>query len=485
MGATIAIVGRPNVGKSTLFNRLVGRRSALVHNQPGVTRDWREGEGQLADLIFRLLDTAGLEETDGRSLAARSQQQTEMALAQADIVLLLIDARAGVTPVDAHFAGWLRRFDKAVLLVANKCEGNAGAVGLAEGHALGLGEPIPFSAEHGDGMGLLYDAIAPLLEALGVAAGEDGDADAAETTLRLAIVGRPNVGKSTLVNALLGHERVVTGPESGITRDAIAIAWRHDGRKIELIDTAGLRRRARVTEKLEKLAVDDTQRAIRFAHVVALVLDATELLERQDLGIASQVVDEGRALVIIMTKWDLVDQKTEAMKGIHDRLLRSLPQVRGLPVVTLSGLTGQNLERLMPAVVQAYDVWNKRIPTGALNTWLAEALAYHPPPLSSLKRRLRIRYATQAKARPPTFVLFTNRPSELADSYRRYLENGLRDRFGLEGTPIRLTLRKGENPYSGKAGASKKGATKKRGAKKGGAGARATPKRRGQAGRGA
>ena len=334
MGATIAIVGRPNVGKSTLFNRLVGRRTALVHNQPGVTRDWREGEGQLADLVFRLLDTAGLEEADASSLAARSQQQTETALAQTDIVLLLIDARTGVTPVDTHFAGWLRRFDKAVLLVANKCEGNAGAVGLAEAHALGLGEPIPFSAEHGDGMGLLYDALAPLLEAMGVPAGEDEDAD--DPVLRLAIVGRPNVGKSTLVNALLGHERVLTGPEAGITRDAIAVAWRHDGRQIELIDTAGLRRRARVTEKLEKLAVADALRAIRFAHVVALVLDATELLERQDLGIASQVVDEGRALVIVMTKWDLVDQKTQAMSDIRDRLQRSLPQVRGLPVVTLS-----------------------------------------------------------------------------------------------------------------------------------------------------
>ncbi len=446
MDATVVIVGRPNVGKSTLFNRLVGRRSALVHDQPGVTRDWREGDGQLADLSFRLVDTAGLEEAGGESLAARSQEQTEKALSLADIVLLVIDARAGVTPVDSYFADRLRRFGKTVLLVANKCEGHGGAAGLAEAHALGLGEPIPVSAEHGEGMALLYDAVAPLLDAM--AESEDGDAD--ETTLRLAIVGRPNVGKSTLVNALLGHERVLTGPEAGITRDAIAVAWRYDGRKVELVDTAGLRRRARVTNKLEKLAVDDTQRAVRFAQVVALVLDATELMERQDLGIASQVVEEGRALVIVMTKWDLVDQKTQTMSDLHDRLQRSLPQVRGVPVVTLSGLTGQNLGRLMPAVSRAYEVWNKRIPTGPLNTWLAEATANHPPPLTSLKRRLRIRYATQAKTRPPTFFLFVNRPSELPDSYRRYLENGLRSRFGLEGTPLRLSLRKGQNPYAAK-----------------------------------
>ncbi len=448
MEATIAIVGRPNVGKSTLFNRLVGRRTALVHNEPGVTRDWREERAHLADLSFRLIDTAGLEDVASHSLAERVQRQTELALAQADIVLFLIDARAGATPLDSHFADWLRKCRATVVLVANKCEGDSSTAGLAEAHSLGFGDPVPVSAEHGEGMALLYDAVAPLLGSVVAAKDSSAASEAADGSIRLAIVGRPNVGKSTLVNALLGHERVLTGPEPGITRDAIATSWRYRGRLIELVDTAGLRRRARVTEKLEKLAAGDTLRAIRFAQVVALVLDATALLERQDLGIASQVVEEGRALIIVVTKWDLIAEKTKAVSDLRDRLERSLPQVRGVPVVTLSGLTGQNVERLMPAVLRAFEVWNKRIPTGSLNSWLADATARHPPPLTTLKRRLRIRYATQPKARPPTFVLFVNRPSELPDSYRRYLENGLRERFSLDGTPIRLTLRKGDNPYA-------------------------------------
>ncbi len=449
MVATVVIVGRPNVGKSTLFNRLVGRRSALVHDEPGVTRDWREESVRLADLSFRLIDTAGLEDVADDSLGARGREQTKRAVEQADVVLLLIDVRAGVTPVDSYFADWLRRSGRTVILVGNKCEGqHGGAAGLAEAYALGFGDPVPVSAEHGEGMGLLYDALAPLLGA--AAEVEHEDAGVGEESLRLAIVGRPNVGKSTLLNALLGQERVLTGPEAGITRDAIAVSWRYDGRQIELVDTAGMRRRARVTQKVEKMSVDDTLRAIRFAHVVALVLDATDPMERQDLGIASQVIEEGRALVIVMTKWDLVAKKSQVMSELHDRLQRSLSQVRGVSVVTVSGLTGQNLERLMPAVLRAYETWNRRVETGPLNTWLADATAHHPPPLSALKRRLRIRYATQAKGRPPTFVLFVNRPADLPDSYRRYLENGLRERFGLDGTPIRLTLRKGENPYATK-----------------------------------
>ena len=461
MPATAVIVGRPNVGKSSLFNRLVGRRVALVHDEPGVTRDWREGDGQLADLRFRVIDTAGLEETGADGLAARAGRQTEDVLRRADVVLLLFDGRAGVTPVDRHFAAWLRHFDRPVLLVANKTEGRAGRAHVAEAYALGLGDPIPVSAEHGEGMGLLYEALAPIFDALLTAPATEGAP--ADGSLRLAVVGRPNVGKSTLINALLGQARLLTGPEVGITRDAVSVAWRHDGRDIVLVDTAGLRRRARVTAKLEKLAVDDTLRAIRYAHVVALVLDATLMLERQDLGIASQVVEEGRALVIVATKWDLVRDKTAAIRSLRRRLARSLPQVKGLPVVALSGLTRDNLDRFMPAVVWAYDIWNRRVPTGALNQWLATATAAHPPPLTALKRRLRIRYATQTKTRPPTFVLFVNRPAELPDSYRRYLENGLREAFDLDGTPIRVMLRRGENPYAAKArSAGRRGAGRQR-----------------------
>ena len=449
MQQTIAIIGRPNVGKSTLFNRLVGRRTALVHDEPGVTRDWREGVGEIANLSFRVIDTAGLDDADDNSLGGRIRRQTEAALSQADLVLFMFDARAGVTPVDRYFADWLRRFEKAILVVANKCESDAGSAGLAEAYALGFGDPIPMSAEHGEGIPLLYDALAPLLDPTPTERSDAGEGTPAGP-IRLAVVGRPNVGKSTLVNALLGQERVLTGPEAGITRDSIAVAWECDGQAIELVDTAGLRRRARVTETLEKLAVEDSKRTVRFAQVVALVLDGPAMLEKQDLGIASQVVEEGRALVIVVTKWDLVDDKQAAMKLLQDRIERSLPQVRGIGVVSLSGLTGQNLDRFMPAVLKAYAIWNKRVATGSLNSWLEAATAKHPPPLTALKRRLRIRYATQTKARPPTFALFVNRPTELPDSYRRYLENGLREAFDLQGTPLRLVLRKGDNPYAAK-----------------------------------
>lgn len=446
MPATVVIVGRPNVGKSTLFNRLVGQRLALVDDTPGVTRDRREGTASLGDLGFQAVDTAGLEEAFDDSLAARMRRQTEQALDAAAVVLLLVDARAGVTPLDEHFADWLRRGGWPVVLVANKCEGRAGEAGLLETYRLGLGEPVPVSAEHGDGMALLYEALQPFVDAEAV--GEAGEEEDETGPIRLAIAGRPNVGKSTCVNALVGEERLLTGPEAGITRDAISVAWTYEGREVRLVDTAGLRRKARVAEKLEKLSVADSLRAIRFAEVVVLLLDATVGLEKQDLTIARHVVDEGRALVLAANKWDLVADRQAAMAGIRDRLETSLPQVKGVPMVPLSVLTGKGLERLMPAVLAAHAVWNRRVATAPLNDWLAAATERHPPPMGKGGRRVRLRYITQAKARPPTFVLFTSRPEDLPDAYLRYLENSLREAFDLPGTPLRLTLRKGKNPYA-------------------------------------
>jgi GTP-binding protein len=453
MSFTVAIVGRPNVGKSTLFNRLVGKRLALVDDMPGVTRDRREGAGRIGDLDFTVIDTAGLEEAAPEALESRMRQQTEQAVKAADLVLLLVDGRAGVTPLDRHFADWLRRSGRPIRLVVNKCEGRAGAAGLAEAWRLGLGEPLAISAEHGEGMGDLYDVLAPH------AAPGDGAPDEPETKdeaaddeaepriLQLAIVGRPNVGKSTLINRLLGEERLLTGPEAGITRDAIAVDWAWRGRPIRLVDTAGLRRRARVVERLERLATDDTQRAIRYAHVVVLVLDGDDMAEKQDLTIARQVLEEGRALVIAANKWDRIADKPAALKKLRDRLEFSLPQSRGLAVVTISALAGRNLDKLLDAVLAAYDLWNRRVPTAALNRWLGDALATHPPPLVD-GRRLKLRYVTQVKARPPTFALFASRPEKLPDSYARYLVNALRERFDLPGVPIRLNLRKGTNPYA-------------------------------------
>jgi GTP-binding protein len=442
MGFTVAILGRPNVGKSTLFNRLVGRRMALVDDMPGVTRDRREGEGHVADLEFRVIDTAGLEEAAPTTLAGRMRAQTERSLDLADVVLLVIDAREGITEPDRHFARWLRKSGKPIVLIANKAERKAEQGAVGEAYALGLGDPVPLSAAHGEGFGELYDRLrdyAPLPE-------EAAEEEASERPLQLAMVGRPNVGKSTLVNRLLGEDRLLTGPEPGITRDSIALEWNWHGRPIRLVDTAGLRRRARIDDKLERLSVADTLRTIRFAGTVVLVLDALEPFGKQDLTIANLVAEEGRALVLAANKWDAVADKPAALRHLRDRITTSLAQLHGVPLVPISGLAGSGVDALMKAVIAADAVWNKRLTTPVLNRWLAAIQAHHPPPLVGA-RRLKLRYMTQANTRPPTFALFASKPGEMPDSYRRYLVNALRQDFDLPGTPIRLMLRKGANPY--------------------------------------
>ena len=443
MPFTVAIIGRPNVGKSTLFNRLVGQRLALVDDMPGVTRDRREGTGRLGDLRFTVIDTAGLEDLSDDSLEARMRRQTDQAVAAADVVLFLVDARSGVTPLDRHFAAWLRRAKRPVVVVANKSEGNAGTGGLMEAFELGLGDPIAISAEHGEGLADLYDALAPH------AREEAAEAEAAPEKLQLAVVGRPNVGKSTLVNRLIGEERLLTGPEAGITRDAIAVDWTWRDRHFRIFDTAGMRRRSRVEGKLEKLSVSDTLRAIRFAEVVILVLDAGEPFEKQDLAIARLVEEEGRALVLAANKWDAVADKPAALRRIADRIETSLPQLHGIRAVPMSAKTGAGLDRLMEAVVNTHAVWNRRLPTPVLNRWLATVQERHPPPLVD-GRRLRLRYMTQANIRPPTFALFSSKPGELPDSYRRYLVNLMREEFDLPAVPVRVMLRKGKNPFDEK-----------------------------------
>jgi len=440
-GHAIAIVGRPNVGKSTLYNRLVGRKSALVDDRPGVTRDRREGHGHLGDMDFQVIDTAGFEDATDGSLEARMRRQTDAAIAGADICLFMIDARAGVTPLDEQFAALLRKSGKPVIVLANKAEGRAGDGGIADAFGLGLGDPVPLSAEHAEGMGELAVRLQEF-----IAEDDDGDQVDPDRPLHLAIVGRPNAGKSTLINRLLDDDRLLTGPEAGITRDSIAVDWSWEGRAIRLFDTAGLRRRARVVDKLEKLSVTDAQRAIQFADVVVVLLDATNPFEKQDLHIAGQVAEEGRAVVLAVNKWDLVEDPSETIKVLRERAERLLPQIRGVPFVALSALSGRRLDRLLPAVLKADEVWNSRISTSVLNRWLADAQERHPPPAVQ-GRRVRLRYITQAKSRPPTFIIFTTRPTALPKSYERYLINGLRDEFDMPGTPIRLYFRKRDNPY--------------------------------------
>ncbi len=448
MAETVVIVGRPNVGKSTLFNRLVGRRHAIVDDTPGVTRDWREGMANLAGLEFRVIDTAGLEEAFDDSMQARMRQQTERIVAEADLVIFLFDARSGVSPLDKHFADWLRRQQAPVIVVANKCEGAFDIAGISEAYALGLGDPVAVSAEHNEGFADLFAAILPWT----AAGGEEDltDKQAAEREappLQLAIVGRPNVGKSTLVNRLIGEDRMLTGPEAGITRDAIAVDWSYKEKPLRLVDTAGQRRRARVSDSLERMSVGDAERAVRYAHVVLLLLDAEAMLERQDLSIARQTVEEGRALVIAANKWDAVSDKAAALERLRDRLQTSLPQVRGVPCVTISALKGHNLERLLDTVFEVYDAWNRRVPTARLNDWLGMVTEDHPPPMDR-GRSVRLRYITQVKARPPTFAIWATRAKSVPDSYLRYLANRLRDEFDLDGVPLRLYLRKGRNPYA-------------------------------------
>ena len=445
-GAVIAIVGRPNVGKSTLFNRLVGRREAIVDDRPGVTRDRREGTGSLGGLEFTVVDTAGLEDAPGDALEAAMRSQTEAALAGADAALFLIDARAGVTALDSHFAAWLRRGPAAVVLVANKAESGRGMEGALEAYELGFGAPVAISAEHGEGLADLYEALAPFLETPAPEGGEDED-DETEGPLKLAIVGRPNVGKSTLINRLLGEERLLTGPEPGVTRDAIAIDWAWKGRPVRLVDTAGLRRRARVQDRIEWLSAADSDRAIRFAEVVVLLLDAADGLERQDLAIAARTIEEGRALVLAANKWDLVRDAPEILRALRDRIETSLPQVRDVPLLTVSAASGRGIDRLVRTAFECREVWSRRIPTGALNRWLREALETHPPPVVK-GRRLKLRYAAQIKRRPPTVAIFGSRPSAVPDSYVRYLANGLRRDFDLPGVPIRILLRAAANPYA-------------------------------------
>ena len=438
---TVVIAGRPNVGKSTLFNKLAGRRSAIVSDTPGVTRDRKEAEALVRGKRICLVDTAGLEEAAPDTLPGRMRASSEAAVAQADLIVFVVDARAGVTPADSHFAAWLRRQGRPVLLVANKAEGRVGASAALEAYSLGLGEPLAMSAEHGEGLSDLMSEIADRVPA------ETGeDEDALNRPLKLAIVGRPNAGKSTLLNRLLGEERMITGPEPGLTRDAVAVQLSDAHGPIEIVDTAGLRRKARVDLPLEKMSVSASIEALKMAEVVVLCVDATEGLHEQDLQIARLIEREGRACVLALNKWDAVADRTATRRAISDRLETSMAQMKGIPVVNFSALTGFGVDKLLPAVRAVHDTWNSRVATGALNRWFEEALERHAPPLVD-GRRLKLRYITQAKARPPTFIAFGTRAEQMPEDYQRYMVNSLREKFELPGVPIRLLLRGTKNPY--------------------------------------
>jgi GTP-binding protein len=440
---TVAIVGRPNVGKSTLFNRLVGRRLALVDDRPGVTRDRREGEAKLLGLDFRVIDTAGFEDEDEQTLPGRMRVQTEAAVRDADAALFLVDARDGVTPLDEEIGRWLRAETTPVILVANKAEGSASRSGLLEAFRLGLGEPVAISAEHGEGIADLFDAIRPHVEHERFEAEADAEHDA---PLKLAIVGRPNSGKSTLVNKMIGEERMITGPEAGITRDSISLDWEWDGRPVQLVDTAGLRKRAKVEDKLERLSAADTKRALDYAEVVVLLLDATRGLESQDLRIANQVIEEGRALIIAVNKWDIAENASALFNGIKGALGEGLAQLRDVPLLTVSARTGKGTETILKVAFELKEAWNRRVSTGELNRWFEEAIEANPPPAPKGKR-IKLRYITQVKSRPPSFVVFGNRLEEIPESYRRYLLNAMRRDLGLGPVPLRLEFRGRSNPF--------------------------------------
>ncbi|MDO6964329.1 ribosome biogenesis GTPase Der [Rhizobium alvei] len=472
MTFTVAIVGRPNVGKSTLFNRLVGKKLALVDDLPGVTRDRRPGEAKLIDLRFRIIDTAGLEEAGEETLQGRMRAQTEAAIDEADLTLFVVDAKLGLTPLDNTLAEMLRRRGKPVVLVANKSEARGSDAGFYDAYTLGLGEPCPISAEHGQGMIDLRDAI---VAAIGEERAFEDDDDVAETDvdlpidqdlvegeedeveplydetkpLRIAVIGRPNAGKSTMINRFLGEDRLLTGPEAGITRDSISVEWEWRGRTIKMFDTAGMRRKARVTEKLEKLSVADALRAVRFAEIVIVVFDATIPFEKQDLHIVDFAVREGRAVVLAFNKWDLIEDRQAVLADLREKTERLLPQIRGVRAVTVAGQTGEGLDRLMQSVIETDKIWNKRVSTAKLNRWLEFQTQGHPPPAVS-GRRIKLKYMTQIKARPPGFIINCSRPEALPESYTRYLINGLRQDFGLLGVPIRISYRSNVNPYDDK-----------------------------------
>ncbi|HWK65156.1 MAG TPA: ribosome biogenesis GTPase Der [Rhizobiaceae bacterium] len=472
MGIKVAIIGRPNVGKSTLFNRLAGRKLALVDDTPGVTRDRRVHPAKLYDLHFDVIDTAGFEDAGAATLQGRMRAQTEIAIDEADLIFFMVDARTGLLPDDRTFAEIVRRSGKPVVLVANKAEARGAGAGLLEAWELGLGEPVPISAEHGQGMPDLRDAVIGALGEARVFGDEDEDdsmpaesealigedvADPDVETpyddtkpLRIAVVGRPNAGKSTLINTLIGEERLLTGPEAGITRDSISVDWEWRKRRLKLFDTAGMRRKAKVQEKLEKLSVADGLRAVRFAEVVIVVLDATIPFEKQDLQIADLIVREGRAPVIAFNKWDLIEDPQQVLADLREKTERLLPQVRGVQAVPVSAETGRGLDRLMEAVLKTHKVWNSRVSTGRLNRWLEGVVTHHPPPAVA-GRRLKIKYVTQAKTRPPGFVLSCSRPEAMPQSYVRYLVNSLRETFDIPGVPIRMALRMSENPFAGRA----------------------------------